>query len=275
MNHPSAMKPKQPMAGQSHSPHRIRHKIVLAGTLIRRFLMAIPRIGVRVGCVGLLSFLGCRTTPPPMGDTSELEVQAFVRQVYIHGVPYHAARRFDARVTPVLWRMLADPMEESHWPNIAVLLAIVGDEQVAEELTQYIQADHEGVLSPAHYAAKTGALMALGYNANHTGDQACLGYLTRCTNPAYWRTLDLNWRAPFPQSPAERNAQLATLAVIGLALSGAPAAENHLESLRQLSILPEGTEIQATVGPVLDEAIKACQTIQREGLSEYCRPRPQ
>jgi hypothetical protein len=252
MNYPSAIKPNVKLA--RHFPAESR------------------RIGIRLGCLGLLSLLGCRTTPPPVGDTSALEVQAFVRQVYFHGVPYEAARRFDARVTPVLWRMLADPVEEPHWPNIAVLLAIVGDEQVAEELTQYIQADHEGVLSPAHYAAKTGALMALGYNANLTGDQACLGYLTRCTNPAYWRTLDLNWRAPFPQSPTERNAQLATLAVIGLALSGTPQAETHLETLRQLCDSPEGAEIRTSVGPVLDEAIKACQTIQQNGLSEYCRP---
>jgi hypothetical protein len=251
----------------------ILRAIISTEMLNHRFLAASRRFGVRLGCLGLLlGLLGCRTAPQPVEDTSALEVKAFVRQVYIHGIPYDAARRFDARVAPVLWRMLADPVEEPHWPNIAVLLAIVGDEQVVGDLMQFIRADHEGELSPAQYAAKTGALMALGYHANQTGDQACLNYLTRCTNPEYWRTLDLNWRAPFPQSPAERNAQLATLAVIGLALSGTPQAESHLETLRQLSASPEGGEIRASVGPVLEEAIKACQTIQEKGLSEYFRP---
>ena len=70
----------------------------------------------------------------------------------------------------------------------------------------------------------TAALMALGYNLNHTGDRKCLDHLTRCADPAYWRNLELNWRAPFPQSPTERNHQLANLAVLGLALSSSPEA---------------------------------------------------
>jgi hypothetical protein len=235
--------------------------------------VATAKAVVRLGCVGVLGLAACQTKPPlPTEDTSALEVQAFVRQTFIHGVPYEAARRFDARTVPVLWRMLVDPVEEPHWPNIAVMLAIVGEEGVAEGLIDFIRVDHAGVLSPAHYAAKTGALMALGYHVHHTKDQYCLDYLTRCSDPTYWRRLNLQWRAPFPQSPEERNAQLATLAVLGLALSGTPEAEKRLEALRQLSRTPEGVEIRATVGNVLDEAIEACQTIQEEGLIKYCRP---
>jgi hypothetical protein len=242
-----------------------------AATTVWRWSMTTARI-VLPGCVILLGLTACRTAPPPVADTSALEVQAFVRQTFIHGVPYDAARQFDARVVPVLWRMLADPAEEPHWPNITVLLAIIGDKEVAAGLMQYIRADHDGVLSPAHYAAKTGALMALGYNVHRTEDPDCLDYLTRCATPDYWRNLDLEWRAPFPQSAEERNAQLATLAVLGLALSGLPEAERRLEALRQFSATPQGTEIRAAVGNVLDEAINACQIIQREGLIEYCRP---
>jgi len=235
--------------------------------------LGIARVVVRLGCVGVLCLAACQTKPPPpIVDTSALEVQAFVRQTFTHGVPYEAARRFDARVVPVLWQMLADPIEEPHWPNIAVMLAIVGEEGVADGLIEFVRADHAEVLSPAHYAAKTAALMALGYHVYHTGDQDCLDYLSRCADPAYWRRLDLQWRAPFPQSPEERDTQLATLAVLGLALSGAPEAERRLEALRQLSRTPEGAGIGAAVGDVLDEAIEACRTIQKEGLSEYCRP---
>jgi hypothetical protein len=227
---------------------------------------------VRLACASVLFLAACQTKPPPpITDTSALEVEAFVRQTYIHGVPYNAARRFDARVVPVLWRMLADPAEEPHWPNIAVTLAIVGDERVTKRLIEYVRDDYDRALSPAHYAAKTAALMALGYHAHNTEDPYCLDYLARCSDPAYWHALDLQWRAPFPQSPDERNNQLATLAVLGLALSGSPDAEKRLEALRQLCRTPEGERLRTAVGDVLDEAIKACRTIQQDGLGEYCR----
>ena len=221
----------------------------------------------------LLGLAACQTKPPsPIPDSSTLEVQAFVRQTFIHGVPFEAARQFDERVVPVLWRMLADPAEEPHWPNIVVTLAIVGDEEVSQRLIEFVRADPGGVLSPAHYAAKTAALMSLGYNLNHTGDRKCLDYLTRCADPAYWRNLELNWRAPFPQSPTERNHQLANLAVLGLALSGSPEAEQRLETLQRSCNTPQGAELRTAVGDVLDEAIAACRKIQQQGLVEYSRP---
>ena len=173
--------------------------------------------------VGVLALAACQTKPPPaIEDASALEVQAFVRQTFIHGVPYEAARQFNAGAVPVLWQMLADPAEERHWPNIAVTLAIVGEEGVGEGLIDFVRADQDGVLSPGHYAAKTAALMALGYHVHHTKDRNCLDYLARCADPAYWHALDLQWHAPFPQSAEERNDHLATLAVIGIALSGSP-----------------------------------------------------
>jgi hypothetical protein len=143
---------------------------------------------------------------------------------------------------------------------------------VSARLMEYVRADPGGVLSPAHYAAKTAALMALGYHINHTGDRKCLDYLTRCADPAYWRNLELNWRAPFPQSPTERNHQLANLAVLGLALSGSPEAEQRLENLQRSCNTPQGAELRTAVGDVLDEAIAACRKIQQQGLIEYSRP---
>lgn len=49
---------------------------------------------------------------PQMARRSSMEVRDFVRQFFIHGVPYDQASTFPRKVVPQLLRMLADPKEE-------------------------------------------------------------------------------------------------------------------------------------------------------------------
>ena len=50
--------------------------------------------------------------PGASGASPLMDVRDFVRQVFIHGIPYEEARRYDASAVPVLLAMLQDPIEE-------------------------------------------------------------------------------------------------------------------------------------------------------------------
>jgi hypothetical protein len=43
-------------------------------------------------------------------------IQEFVQPIYIHGVPYNMASRYDSKVTPELLRMLGNREVEQYWP---------------------------------------------------------------------------------------------------------------------------------------------------------------
>jgi hypothetical protein len=55
-----------------------------------------------------------------MGGATEAQtaedVQSFVCQVFIHGVPYEVASRFGREAIPVLLEMLRNPQEQAHGP---------------------------------------------------------------------------------------------------------------------------------------------------------------
>jgi hypothetical protein len=63
-----------------------------------------------------------------------MDVADFVRQVFIHGLPYEDASRYEQSAVPVLLKMLNDPKEEPYWSNIALVLGIVGDENIVDPL---------------------------------------------------------------------------------------------------------------------------------------------
>jgi hypothetical protein len=118
--------------------------------------------------------------------SSLMDIRDFVRQVFIHGVPYEEATKYDSSVVPTLLDMLNDPAEEAYWPNIVVVLGMIGDERAVDPLISFIEADDQGDLSREHYAAKTSALMALGYLIDKSGNQKALDYLIDSLAPDTW-----------------------------------------------------------------------------------------
>jgi hypothetical protein len=70
--------------------------------------------------------------PGASGASASMDVRDFVRQVFIHGIPYEEARRYDASAVPVLLAMLRDPAQEDFWANVAVVLGMIGDERAVE-----------------------------------------------------------------------------------------------------------------------------------------------
>ena len=189
-------------------------------------------------------------------------VRGFVRQTFIHGVNWEQASKFGPSDVPVLLTMLEDPKEEPNWANIVTTLGITGDPRVIDPLIRFLEAPVAGTLSRAHYAAKTSVLMALGYAANRGKSDRALAYLRDSLRPEVWAQRNLRWTAPFAMTEQERNRQLTNLAVMGLALSGLPAARELLSSPQARANADQG---------LINDALEAHTIIARDGMAAYYR----
>ncbi len=206
---------------------------------------------------------------PTEANAQTMDIKEFVHQTFIHGVPYDEASQYGSDVVPTLLKMLADDSEQEHWANIAVTLCIIGDEQALDPIIAFIDKSVEGQISPAHYRAKTSAIMALGYMINKTGSEKALNYLKSSLNTGAWEERKANWSSPFQASKAQRDMQLSTMAILGLALSGTEAAAEALHGMQQPAASSEAKAFQAQASDVVKEALSTLDMISREGLSEY------
>ncbi len=204
---------------------------------------------------------------PSPATAQEMDVETFVQQIYVEGIPYEAANAYGAEAAPRLLEMLADSSQAPYWANIVVTLCIIGEESFVEPLIDFIKRD-EGTLSEGIYRAKSSAVMALGYLINKTGNETALNYLIESLNPDVWGgPREVVWTGPFQASTEARDAQLSTMAMLGLALSGRPEAA---EALRTTS-MQRFEELQPGTSNLVDVALEAHQQIAEQGLAEYYR----
>jgi len=200
-----------------------------------------------------------------------MDVKEFVRRIFIEGVPYEEARKYGPTDVPTLLKMLADPKEEAYRTNIVVTLGIIGDERAVDPLIAFLGQDVKGTLSHSEYTAKSSVLMALGYLINKSGSKKALTYLRDSSDPAVWAKRKVNWASPYHASMDDRNVQLSTMAILGLALSGHPSAAEALRSLQKPPRTKAAEKFQAQVSQVVTEALKAHEMIAKQGLAEYYR----
>jgi hypothetical protein len=234
---------------------------------VRRRVTGAECTAYRAQAATALAAAGQPAPPQP-----QQEVRDFVRQTFIHGVPFEEAKAFGAAAVPVLLGMLQDPAEVDHWPNIVVVLGMIGEEAAVEPLIAFIQAGG-GQAGAAQYRARTSALMSLGYVVNQTGSPRALAYLREGAQPDAWQARSVTGLAPFQASTVERDDDFSKYAILGLALSARPEAAETLRGLQQ----PAGNErlrrFQAQVGDVVADALAEHQAIAREGLAGYYRTR--
>ena len=88
------------------------------------------------------------------------DIRKFVRQHYIHGVPYKEARRYTQKDAKVLLKMLAKPAEnEAFLSQIVTTLCFIGDEKAVKPLIRFVESPLE---SEAAFNAKNAALIHMG-----------------------------------------------------------------------------------------------------------------
>ncbi len=166
-------------------------------------------------------------------------------------------RRFSSvrSVLPILLAMLNDPKEEPYWSNIVITLCIIGDASAAKSVIDFIEKDPAGNLSARYYTAKSSAVMALGYLINRMGSREALDYLKRSLDPKAWSERKIDWKATFQDSTTQRDTQLSTMAVLGLALSGHREAGDALRGLRRRPPSPAAEAFAAEAADTVSESL--------------------
>lgn len=225
----------------------------------------------------VLAALGCApsNSPTPFPEQSvpgmvyPSDVREFVKLNFIHGVPYKVASEFGPAAIPVLLGILDEPNDDALWPNAVTTLGMIGDPQAIGPLIAFIESG-EGSLSSSRYSAKTNAIMALGYIANRSGDQKALTYLKKSTDPEAWLH-QVAWTSPYAPTKEASALQLAEVAILGLALSGRPLANEVLRDLQAQGTAPGATSNQRRLGKLAGEALDEYALIAKEGLVEYYR----
>ncbi|MGH8604892.1 MAG: hypothetical protein ACREXR_19535, partial [Gammaproteobacteria bacterium] len=121
------------------------------------------RLGASADAV---SMPGPATAAATTKPASLADIRGFVRRLFIHGIPYEETIRYGAQVVPTLLDMLADPKEEQAWPNIVIVLGMLGDERAVIPLISLIEQSGEGEINYVRYEAKKNAILGLGYLVN-------------------------------------------------------------------------------------------------------------
>lgn len=219
-------------------------------------------------CLVLITAVACfgsnaASPPKPVSQRPALDVQDFVRGTYFHGLPYEEASKYDSADMPVLLEMLQDSKEMVYWPTIVGTLGAIGDEQAVDPLISFLEEDVSGTLSREHYIAKTAVLKSLGYLVNKSGSQKALTYLKDSLDAQVWDQRALMFESPHVSSTTQRNEQLISPAIIGLALSGHPEAREALLAFQQ------GIGSDSRFNSLIAEALDAHEIIAREGLAAY------
>ena len=232
---------------------------VLGSSGLRRWLPLLL-VCLLLGAVACQSVAQGRGFEAPSRQSS---VQDFVRQTYIHGLPYAQASAFTSDDIPVLLAMLENPSESRAWPNIVGTLGAIGDEEVFDPLVGFMESG-SGVLSVHEYAAKTSVPMALGSLMFATNSANSNQYLNDGLDPQVWTERGISWRSPFGLTDQEELDQLVTVSVIGLALSGRPQAVDELFDF-------EASDIgqREPVASLLIDAFLSHDTIFTHGLMGY------
>jgi hypothetical protein len=202
------------------------------------------------------------------GEFSQDTIDEFVRQTFVHGVPYNVARRFGSAVIPRLLELLADPRQEEHWPNVVIVLGIVGDERVVTPLVSILERS-EGQISHSLYRAKRNSIIALGYLVHRTRDETALTYLRNSLDPTVWDRRKVTWSSPMYADSDQRNQELSKLAIIALGLSGHPSADDALRGLLKPAVTSKETAFRRQMSGVVEEALNAHERISKQGLEGY------
>ena len=204
-------------------------------------------------------------TETQAGGESGTDVKGFVRQLYVHGVPYDAAKKYASGDPKALLMMLEDEREALYWPNVTMVLGVSGDSALVRPLIDFVH----GKKSPAKwssavYRGRTSGIMALGYLVHESidGNVEAMRYLLDSATPASWNKRDIPWLAI--RGDAEHlKLQMSLSAVLALALTGKEEAGRKLDELRNSRVA------HTRIREVAESARPDWEEINTHGLLAY------
>lgn len=199
--------------------------------------------------------------------TTTVPVEDYVQQEFFEGLPYEATLVYDESDLPKLRELLSQYQYLEHWRKIVAVMAIIGSDDVVDDLVQFIEVDELGDLGQDHYYAKKTAIISLGYLIHKTGNEKAITYLEDSLTPSKWSQRGVNNLGSRFTESETRNNDLARAAVIGLVLSGNEKTHQLLKNLKDKS----KNKFNAIVSKegFLDLMIKESESIKSKGMSKY------
>jgi len=196
-------------------------------------------------------------------DSGAAHIREFVHRSYIHGIPFSQGSQFRSNHdVDILQCLLDDPEEEFYWRNIATVLGMSGNPHATRPLIKFLESGDD-TLSRDSFAAKSAALLALGYLA--PSDETAMTYLRASSNPEVWDKRGVKWTGPYTSSKEERDSDLAKHAILALGLTGNASAAEFLVSLQR----GEPIRLTPEFHDVIVEALKTNEKVQRNGTAAY------
>lgn len=198
--------------------------------------------------------------PQPAAAGARLPIQELVRRPVLDHMPYALYASYPATDTDVLLKMLDDPAQSAVWPNVVRALGIMGDARAAPRLITFVQSPGSitRVDPDQVFHTRVGALFALGYIVNRTGDSKALSALREM----YSRGPTAAVLSGEPEETRGDDARTLRLtAGWALALSGTPSAG---DALKQMSDADAKRDPGAVKG-----FLAAHARVSRDGLAAY------
>lgn len=199
-------------------------------------------------------------------DGGARAAEELVRGQYYEALPYARAQQLDPAGVARLVAMLADPAEAEHRPNIVAALGMSGGADAYPALAAFAQSAPRGAVDSAEYRARLAAPIAMGHLAR--SDPRALSYLRTAAHsdaPTSWTYRHLD---------RERLGRLLQRAAIsGLGVSGLPAADRALRTLRDERV--DDAKRREARRAHIDEARELCGRVQREGAGRVFAGEPE
>ena len=193
----------------------------------------------------------------------------FVKQTYIHGVPFQQARALGPGAVPKLIKMLSNKRYEKHWANVVVTLGFIGDNRAVDPMIKFITQSRAATISQNNIVAKRSAVMSLGYIVNKTGNKKAFDFLAKSLEPNIWRTRKVTWRTRLIK-PGVRDKSLTKMAVLGLAVTGKKEAADVLKKFKLSAKYKNNKTLYIKNMPqIIDSSIQEHKSIKSQGLLKY------
>lgn len=164
------------------------------------------------------------------GFSPAKELNQFITEEYIIGLPCEQAGQFGPESLPALVEMLKDSGYQDYWENVILTMGCIGDSSAVQPIQDFVE-NHKGQISFEAFVALQSVPTALGFIAKN-GDERALELLSRLARKNYWQQANLIVFDKFTVSSQTIQRNLMRSTILALGNSNSEQAIQLLERMR-------------------------------------------
>jgi hypothetical protein len=124
-------------------------------------------------------------TPSNCFGGSFRSLKDLVSRNHTHGLDINEIRKFSSEDLGELRNMLANPHAQRFWPNVILVLGVLGNQKDAKLLIDLLK--RTPLADEQSYRARLGVPIALAYQLEKTDSSQAAKYLRKGVNPEFWQ----------------------------------------------------------------------------------------